>query len=252
MGVSGVAGLIFVIAAAYRLYQRKLDGIYVILYTIMILVWPFSYAANAEKRFALVIVPVLLFQVSYFIVSISAALFRRLHFNPAEVIYFSAVILLALPALALVTTLYFQPVSQDLEPYRRVGWWYNWYWKDSVIPDYRYVKYARVISKGLPVIGEHVPEGECIYSVKPYLVGFYTRRISKYPPKEILGDADFSRELGQTGCRYFFFMNDVSHSYSEKRFYPEQRLGDSVEPIVILDYTEGDARHVTGVLGRLK
>jgi hypothetical protein len=47
-------------------------------------------------------------------------------------------------------------------------------------------------------------------------------------------------------------MNDVSPSYSEKRFYPEQRLGDSVEPIVILDYTEGDARHVMGVLGRLK
>ncbi len=252
MGVSGVVGLIFVIAAAYRLYRRKLDGIYVILYTIMILVWPFSYAANAEKRFALVIIPILLFQVSYLIVNISGTLFRRLRFNPAEIISFAAIILLALPAMALVTTLYFQPVSQDLEPYRRVGLWHSWYWRDSLIPDYRYADYARVISRGLPVVGSHIPEGECIYSVKPYLVGFYTKRIGKYPPKEALSDAYFSRELHQTGCRYFFFMNDVSPSYSEKRFYPEQRLGDSVEPVVTLGYTTGETRHIMGVLGRLK
>lgn len=250
--ISGLVGIIFVIAAAYRVYRRKLDGLYVILYTVMILVWPFSYAANAEKRFALVIIPILLFQLLYLIVSISGDSPRRLRYNPAEVIYFSAVILLALPAMALATTRYFHPLSQDLEPYRRIGWWYNWYWKDSMVPDYKYTTYAGVMSRGLPEIANHVSSDECVYSVKPYIVSFYARRISKYPPKEKLSDPEFSQALHQTGCRYFFFMNDVSPSFSEKRFYPEQRLGDEVEPIAVLDFIEAEGKIVMGVLGKLK
>ncbi|MBI3441568.1 MAG: glycosyltransferase family 39 protein [Proteobacteria bacterium] len=250
--IFGVVGILFLFAAAYRSYLRKLDGFYVIFYTAMILIWPFSYAANAEKRFVLVIIPILMFQAWYLIGRLSRSLFRRLRFNPAEVIYFSAIALLALPAMALVTARYFELVPQDLEPYRRVGWWYNWYWKDSMVPEYRYMKSARVLSEGLPKIAGYIPEDDCIYSVKPYTVSFYTRRVSKYPPKEALNDADFSKALHDSGCRYFFFMNDISQSFSNKLYYPEQRMGDVVEPIADLDYAEGKEKVVMGILGKLK
>lgn len=250
--VFGVVGILFMGAVAYRLYLRKLDGIYVAMYIAMILVWPFSYAANAEKRFAIAVIPILMFQALFLIGRLSRNLPQRLRFNPIEVIYLSLILLLALPTLALVAARYFQPVAHDLEPFRRVGWWYSWYWKDSLIPAPVYMKYAKVLSETLPEIRSNVPEHECVYSVKPYIVDFYMRRISKYPPGEVLEDADFLKMLNDSGCRYFFFMNDISPSISKERFYPAHRLGDTVQSIIAVQYTEGENTMIMGVLGKLK
>lgn len=41
-------------------------------------------------------------------------------------------------------------------------------------------------------------------------------------------------------------------SFSEKRYYPEQRLGDAVEPIAKWDYAEDDEKTVMSMLGKLK
>jgi hypothetical protein len=115
-----------------------------------------------------------------------------------------------------------------------------------------HAKFAKVLAEGLPTIGSHVPERECVHSVIPYAVSFYMKRIVKYPPKESLGDADFLRAVNATGCRYFFFMNYKSPSFSMEPYYPALRLGDSVQPLVKLDYSEGEAKVVIGVLEKLK
>lgn len=250
--VFGIIGILFLSAVAYRVYLRKLDGIYAAVYLGMILVWPFSYAANAEKRFALVIIPVLMFQALFLTGRVHQNYFHRLRFNPAEIVYLFSVLLLALPTLALMVSLHFQPVEQELEPFRKVGWWYKWYWKDSVMQKNNHAKFAKVLAEGLPAVGSRVPEHECVHSVLPYAVSFYMKRIVKYPPKESLGDADFLRAVDDTGCRYFFFMNYKSPSFSMEPYYPVLRLGDAVQPLVKLDYSEGEAKVVIGILGKLK
>ncbi len=247
-----VIGILFLSAVTYRMYLRKFDGLYVALYVAMILVWPFSYAANAEKRFAFLVIPVLMYQGLFLLGHLARLFPKYLRFNPAEAIYLIAILLLALPSLALATGRYLQPLPPELEPYRRVGWWYKWYWHDNLESDPQWMYYAKLLAEGLPKVAKGVPENECVFSVKPFIVGTYMRRINKFPPRETLGDVDFLEAIDAKGCRYFFFMNDVSPSYSEERFFPAQRLGDRVELISALAYRPDDNSAKVGVLGKLK
>lgn len=241
-------GVLFMGGMAYRLYLRKLDGLYVLLYLGMILLWPFPHEA---KRFILVIVPILLFQAFFLIRRLSQNL-HHLRAIYIEILYLSIIFILALPTLALAIGRYEQTIAPDMEPFRRAGWWYSWYANNSMETRPQDMMYARGLSEGLRTIGNHVPINECLYSVKAHPVSYYTGRISKFPPREELDDSDFRKALHELGCRYFLFMNDTSPSISRKSFYPAGRLENDIQLIAEISYMESGDKTVLGVLGKLK
>jgi hypothetical protein len=248
MSVIGVMGVIFLLAAAYRVYLRKLDGIYVFMYVGMILLWPFPVEA---KRFDLVIVPIILMQGFLLVTTVSRLKFKSLRFDVAGFIYLSVIFLLALPSLVLIAGNHLQPVSRGMEPFKKAAWWYGWYRDGSLIPRPRDVVYAETLARGLRVITRYVPEDECIYSVKPAVVSFYSRRINKLPPREDSSDVEFNRAIDNSKCHFFFFMNDISPSISMSHFYPIQRLDDKVQQILEVSFMYNNEKVVLGMLGKL-
>jgi hypothetical protein len=250
--IFGVFGVLFAGACAYRTYLRKLDGIYVALYLAVLLLWPFGDYAWGEKRYVFVVIPILMFQAWFAIHRLSKQRFKRFRFNPPEVLYFSLVILLALPALASAAARHTYPLSAELEPFRRFGWWIGWYVYDTINVKPEDMAYAAALTKGLRAIGETVPENACVYSVKTDTLHFYMRRVGYAPPAEALNDDAFRNELAKTKCEYFFFMSDTSSSISMKRFYPIQRVEKDIRIVAQIHASHGNAKGPIGILAQTK
>jgi len=245
-----VVAFICIAATVYRIYLRRLDGIYVAVYYVMIVMYPLGIAYIGDKRFALVIVPILIFQTLFLIGRLTERMFGCRRFNPVEAVFLLSILLLALPAFALAIARHQESVSPELESFRRAGWWYSWYAYGNFATRYEDMKYAKVLTEGLPTIAKAVPHNECLYSVKPYIVGFYMHRASKFPPAETVDEARFNEILDTVGCRYFLFTADISPSVSENSFYPMYRLDGRVQLLAEAAYGGVEGRTVVGVLGR--
>ena len=82
------------------------------------------------------------------------------------------------------------------------------------------------IRQGLQELGDVVPDGECVYSIKPSIVGLFTHRVARLPPAEEASDASFLEGINAGGCRYVFAIAYVSPTYATP-YYPLERLADA-------------------------
>lgn len=235
--------------ALFRASRRNLDGFYVIAYILVILMWP---APSEMQRFVFVILPILVYQGFDLITALSQRLPRVARFEPLRIVFAGALLLPAMPFLAVMTTRATQSAPAELAPYRTTAFWYGWYvWHDmSERP--RDMLLAKIYADELTAIGPRIPANDCIYSVKTSFVHFYAKRISKVPPAASLDSKSFVEAVRAGGCHYFFFTFLTSPAVSRERFYPQQRLGDSIQTLKEMWVREGSDVIRVGVIARLK
>jgi hypothetical protein len=227
--------ILFLLGAAQRLYQRKLDGLYITAYGAMILLWPFP---NEIERFIIVVLPILMFQAVNLMTFLSRYIFAHKRFFRFDMLFLGIIALLALPALGVIATILSQPLSAELLPYRPLALWYGWYDRYEISENKFNMLHIKSVVKGIRALSNYVPESECIYNVKAVPVAYYSRRIAKAPPPENVKQAAFLNEIQRGGCGYFFFMHMMTPSISPRPLYPQDRLGDIVQPIVNIAFRE--------------
>jgi hypothetical protein len=197
----GILGMFCLAGMIRRLYCRKLDGLYVVIYLLLVAIWPFP---NEAKRFIFVILPILLVQGML----LAAALPRT-----------TIIVVLIAPALMLTVNRYVQPLPEWAARHRQSQDWYVGDPHNAV---------TVISSMGLVVdmlreTTKLVPENECIYSIKPSVVALYAQRLSRLPPPELETDDVFHESVKTGGCRYFVLLGGSSPSYGTP-LYPLNRL----------------------------
>lgn len=218
-------GIVCLLCTLIRLYQRKLDGIYVAAYLSMILSWPYP----AEMlRLLFPVFPIVLAQL--FIIAndnrtLSLGQRNLFVIQPLLVV---ALLLTVTPNLVLTVERFMTTVEKELEPYTRSSAWYV----SSILHARGAISFNNVFKRSLQRSSEFVPAGECIYGIKPSIIALYSNRLSKEPPPANVGDEDFDNALKEMNCGYFYMISDTSPTYNTA-FYPYERLKDRVDILEI-------------------
>ena len=212
--VGSLVGAICLAGTLYRVYLKKFDGIYLLFFLGILVMWPFSQT-NDSKRLLYVIVPILLLHGLNF----TCHLMR--HFSSVKrKIYGSAyllvIALIAFPAVGLI--FHRLAVAQAPENKEYINSFY-WYWDQD--PDRARMKinaYKRIILswKRIPQV---VPEGECVYNVDPTWLMLYAHRPSYTVPSVSTID-QFDKEANL--CRYFYVASYARSPYP--LFYPKNYI----------------------------
>src|SRR5713226_765688 len=239
--VVGILGAICLAGLVARLIARKFDGLYSLFYLLLVLIWPFPVEA---RRLIFVIIPILLVQGLLLLkrlprLELGASAYR---IAPAMVLAIIA-ISIASP-FALVITRFMQPLPSGLESYKRQPDWYF----DQPGEAMTRVLIARALTESMGKISDYVPEGSCIYSIKPSIVSFYSHRISVGPPPERVAAAAFRDAIKNGNCKYFYLLPS-SPSFRQP-FYPYERIKDTFTVVVESRLTDQNSS-VVAVLGRL-
>lgn len=234
------AGLCF-IAICYRLYMKKLDGLYSIIYLSMIMSWPFP---DEAERLLYPVIPVLLVQTGNCIGYFTNKWKHNNDISISNIILEGTLLIIIIPNLLLTINRFNLQIDEYLIPYKRTYAWYT--------PN---LTHAISISKGNHVIissiedaQNYVAEDQCVYSIKPSIIGLYMRRISIIPPGINKDGNDFYGSIEKSGCDYFYFMSRYSASVNEV-FYPYTRVKDNID-LVKIYYL--DKKNIIAFLGRLK
>ncbi len=208
-------GLLCLGAAAWRAWRIHLDGLYVLAYGAIVVLWP--YPAEAA-RLVLVLIPVLLVQG---LLAVRAMLRSRAELAVPVLLGVAAFI--AAPSAVLIATRFMLPMPPQIAPFKRSVYWYQ----ESPVVAASGVVAAQAVVSHLKIIAASVPESECIYAIKPSIVAFYSGRRAVAPPPSRLDAAGFSAALAH-GCRYFYLTSFTSPSYGSP-YYPSERLSGELE-----------------------
>jgi hypothetical protein len=213
--VMGVIGAICLVGMLYRLWRRKLDGFYAAAYMLLILIWPFPAEA---QRFIYVIIPVLITQGLLF----AGMLFRGklgIRYLDVKITMLLCIFVVALPALLLTANRFMSLPPAGLAGLRHSPSWYALDPRDAL----NNIVFDQLLVDHLQQIEGMVPEGSCIYSIKPSIIGYYANRVSIIPPRQHFDQSTFDAYLRKTNCRYFYLMGFASPSFPEA-YYPLSRL----------------------------
>ncbi len=235
-----VTGLV---ASLWRTWLRHMDGFYVWCYLGLIILWPFPAEA---QRMVLLIFPILLWQTVWML---SRWRWEIRGIKPIDAAVLAILMLSLLPELALNMQRFFIPLPSGIpESYRHTEDWYCPNLSDAIFR----TQFSAALESNLAHLDKFVPEGECIFTIKPSIVGYLSGRISKSPPNDSMDDASFERALKQQECRFFYLFAFASPSYPVA-MYPNDRLRERLE---IQDRASFHSREghlqIVGLLSRLK
>ena len=211
------------IGVSVRLYNKKLDGIYVALYLLMISVWPYP---SESKRLLFPIIPLLIVQSSLLIKLFSYKKILNKDIHIGNILLESLLLIIMLPTLFLTINRFNLNISGELEEYKRTN---DWYEENTTIAIINAGMYE-AITKGLIDSMNYVPKDQCVYNIKPSITSLYMYRESKTPPTAEVSDEQFMNSLQESGCQYFYLISLYSPSY-HSIFYPLERIGDKLEII---------------------
>lgn len=230
-------------AVLWRAWQRQLDGFYILFYLGMAVLWPFPAEA---QRLSLTVLPVLLVQAVWMLNQWRLA---TRDIRPWAWAAFALIAAPGIPELALNTQRYFSPLPEGVSgAYRHAEWWYS---PTREIAAENITAMA-ALESGIRDLSNIVPEGDCIYAIKPSIVAYLSGRIAKAPPGIQSSDQDLQEQLRAGGCRYVFMMIYTSPSYSSP-LYPYQRMPDRLEivqPVYL--FQDEHENTIVGMLGRIK
>ncbi|MCY7389569.1 MAG: glycosyltransferase family 39 protein [Burkholderiales bacterium] len=227
-----------------RLAQGKLDALFIGAYLVILLVWPFP----AERvRFIMPVVPILVMQVLLYLHGL------RLNRHKRSAILVSRAIVLMLlitilPSLVLTAQRHFESMPIEFEDYRRSPEWYAAANRNDRLSTILRVQRFTV---GFEEIRKHVPKHECVYSIKPSLVGLYGQRTSYRSP---LPNSKLGLQLDPlaVACRYVSTVAFASPSYLEGH-YPIGRWANGVDLVHVTRMIESDAASdVIAILAKVR
>lgn len=248
-GMSGrlilsIFAVICILSLFYRLYMRKLDGIYAFLYISMIISWP--YPAES-MRLLIPVIPILLVQTSICMEDLASRWNSSYSSSFGSAIILASLLLILIPNLILTINRFNLTVDDYLVPYKRTYAWYN----PSLSRAIQGVKINRAIVSSLEKAKSYIPAGQCIYSIKPSIISLYTDRISHEPPATYINDSDFYKLIEQSNCRFFYFLLSTSPSYNIA-YYPFDRIKKHIEVKEIFYLEYFDQQYIVAMLGELK
>lgn len=240
--MTAVVGVVGLLGTVWRIFHRKLDGIYAGIYICLIFIWPFPAEA---KRLLFVIVPVLLVQCLVLLDNLPPFILSRRRIFPRYLVLLFLTII-ATPSLLLTANRFSQSMPDQAAHFRRNEVWYVDDIEEAREDVIFYNSYTEHL-KSLPVI---VSGSDCIYSTKPSLVGYYAGRVSKVPPRPESDATEFDAYLRKTGCRYFYLVGFLSTSYPII-YYPLTRLEGALVAVSVSPGSPNPDRPV-GILAVLK
>ncbi len=231
-----VIAAICLMGMVHRVYTRKLDGVYVAFYLLIILLWPHPPHA---QRFIYVITPILIVQ-GWLFINHSLRLFPAIKTNKyLFALYYCSLLIVAMPVILHIFGRYTEPVPEEYVEFSHSAHWY--------IPDRKFAlrntMFRKSISGSMRELTKTVSADDCVYSIQPSIVSYYSGRLSKTVPRANVDDDAFFKALSESPCRYFYMMNFTSPGYTEE-FYPFQRVAGSLRVISTVGLTP-DARSPT-------
>jgi hypothetical protein len=235
--IAGTLLLIVCIAGAVRrAWEKKLDGIYVLIYLGVLLLWPFSREAG---RFLYAIIPLLLFhgleQIT--IILRHGARERAVLYSYA---YFPLILLIILAAMG--------TFGHRLALAKRENPQYihmqDWYTATDLNTAKETIIAHRRLTQSWKRIPAVVPAMDCVYHVDPASLMMYADRVS-YPPPLAVSARDFHKMA--TACRYFYFGSYIRIPYQAK-FYPGDYIMDRAQIIDVEYMDEAEGRPLLGML----
>ena len=198
-----------------RFKQRKIDVYFLILYMLVILVWPYS-DTYFVSRFLFPVLPV-------FFLYIYLGLTILTHHKTYRIYGFCILLILGctvgLPMSWHIIHMATTSVGRDLDPYRRHR---SWLASESHEDAVKNARQTKIILTSLQELRKYIPEDECVYSAYTGLVMLHTRRISGALPEPATTDAAFDRQTKK--CRYIIALPLVDQEKTYPAFYPVKRL----------------------------
>ena len=232
------AGMLCFAGAVYRAYRCKLDGFYVLAYLALLMIWP--YPAESS-RFIFVVVPFLLAQGCFVFELFPRRKLGRFLKAPSPV-FLIALIVVVLPHLILTAKRFYQGSSEEFSEFRHSAGWYALELSEALAT----VTTEKLLSDHMRKISEIVPSQDCIYSIKPSLLGYYAKRISTLPPRPHLDNREFASYLAANECRFVYMVGFASPSFPIL-YYPLDRMRNSLT-VVSVAYLPGQEKQPISLL----
>ena len=228
----------------FRLWQRKLDALFLGAYFAILLVWPFP----AERiRFLLPAVPILVVQMLLAPHDFKLAHFKQ-HSCTTVRLALAVLTITILPSIVLAAQRQFETMPPEMESYRRSPEWHGAGNQETRLSA---IFQHQRLQAGFEELSLHVPTKECVYSIKPSLVGLFAQRSSYQSP---LPNTSLGKILDAktAKCRYINMVAFSSPTYSEP-FYPLASWHDGIEILHATYLIAGDKNGaVIGLLAKIK
>lgn len=219
--IVGVTGILSVVGLAVRIKGKHLDGLYVLMYFLVILLWPFAFEA---ERYLYPVVAIMIVHGIYII---------HITINRTKIFFLIAILASNAPAVAWTYGRYAEDLPDKYSAYRHTSIWY----RNKRQVDYRGIVMVQTLTEAMQAIKQVVPEDQCVYAIKPSIVGLFSERVSIQPPLQRLSDQEFSQAVEDIGCRYFITLPFPSITYSVP-FYPIKRIKENVEQVFLVKHND--------------
>lgn len=232
------------VAWLFRLWQRKLDALFLGAYFAILLVWPFP----AERvRFLLPAIPVLIVQMLLALHELKFS-YAAHHSSVVVRVPLAVLAITSLPSLGLAVHRQLEPLPQEMESYRQSPEWHGEGGREARLAAiFQYQRWQA----GYEQLKLHVPIADCVYSIKPSLVGLFAERSSYHSP---LPNTSLGKILEPKAakCRYVHMVAFVSPTYSEP-YYPLSSWLDGIDLMHVTRFIVADENStVVGLLAKIK
>jgi hypothetical protein len=193
-----------------RLIKYKLDAIFIPVYLLLVILWPFNDFYLVERF----IYPVFPISLIYIILAIQNIFLLKKYQYISFCIIFLFSISVTMPVSAGYIKRGFLDIDPELKPYTRTG---HWLATKDYEDAFQYASILKVVIESLPYVSNYVPENACIYSARTPLVLLFTHRKSLYFP-DVKNSADDFHKYTRA-CDYFLAM-PMTSSNKRSIYYP--------------------------------
>ena len=223
------AGVTCGVGCLWRLVKLRFDALYVALYTILLLVWPFPAEA---RRLSYVLIPPLLAQGLLLLQTLGLRNRGESGRTFFPALLLGALAVAILPSLILTLHRFNEPLPPELGAARHIEDWYGDDLQKAINSTHSFTS----ILADLHHSSELVPDNECIFAIKPSVISLYSDRLSYTPPPISASDDAF--ESGIKKCKYAYLLTYISPSFAEP-YYPLNRLNGRISPLSVAEDGEG-------------
>ena len=200
-----------------RLRRYRIDALYVGLYLLVVVVWPYP---NQARRFLFPILPWLI----WYAVEGCAMLARQVgavqHQGGAATLAWILLTTITLPSTASIWLQIAQYRNTEIAEYPKTAQWHGRDSQSQAIAD---AVLTKQIFEFMRAAESDVPEHACVTSTMPEFVQLYTRRVSVRPPGVDAPEAELLAELER--CPYvLLFHVSMFPNLKDPAYYPLQRV----------------------------
>jgi hypothetical protein len=225
--VANVLLTLSAVACVLRAKKGHFDGVYGVIYVAMIIAWGYIWPATIS-RLLFPLIPILVFQL-HWLLGLAAQRVTRPQFSRFSHIALLMVLLVgASPYAASTVARFSQTMHSELAQYRRIGVRFS---SAEATASHLLNSHVSMVNV-LREVTDYVEPGECIFAIKPSLIGWYANRVSVQPPLERLSDEAFESAINDVSCKYVLGLDWRTPTYAAP-WYPLNRLDGRVTPVKI-------------------